>query len=59
MRIINQELQTTKRGGDDVIVPHIFTELGDREQTSKLKNKVSWRCKMMRIMQFLRRQKNL
>jgi hypothetical protein len=58
MRIINQELQTTKRGGDDVNVPHIFTELGDHEQTSKLKNKVSWRCKMMKIMQFLGRQKN-
>jgi hypothetical protein len=32
MGIINQNLQTTTRGGDDVNVPHIFTELGDHEQ---------------------------
>ncbi len=36
MQIINQDLQTTKRGGDDVNVPNIFTELGDHEQTSKV-----------------------
>jgi hypothetical protein len=32
MGIINQNLQTTTRGGDDVNVPHIFIELGDHEQ---------------------------
>ncbi len=36
MRIINQDLQTSKRGGDDVNVPHIFIELGDHEQTNKV-----------------------
>ncbi len=36
MQIINQDLQTIKRGGDDVNVPHIFNELGDHEQTSKV-----------------------
>ncbi len=36
MQIINQDLQTTKIGGDDVNVPHIFIELGDHEQTSKV-----------------------
>jgi hypothetical protein len=32
MGIINQDLQTTTRRGDDVNVPHIFTELSDHEQ---------------------------
>ncbi len=34
MGIINQDLQTTTRRGDDVNVPHIFTELSDHEQSN-------------------------
>ncbi len=59
MQIINQDLQTTKIGGDDVNVPHIFIELGDHEQTSKVeKYKQVGDAKWQELCNFLGRQKH-